>query len=273
MVGYIAKFKVNYSIPLIRGYIDARLYTPRPPYPSVLFQAERWSELTATTCLIRAPAVRGAQLPFGGSLVDGFLIWRANTRFTASPASMANSSAERQSAAGSRGGAPTSESVLSSDKRSSSSAPPFSLIYTRYTDATRHVPRGTCVYDARKRSPHGPPAAPGVAALAPLPLPFRELRALRRPGCNGNHRMTVEPPMARLGAARRSAALVDVSRVGVQCACIGAPAARRLTEGRSLPGDSTLVCAAYHQFPLILNRIQRTKPAPGHPTAAAPMCT
>jgi len=48
-----------------------------------------------------------------------------------------------------------------------------------------------------------------------------------------------------------------------------APAARGLTEGRSLPGDSTLVCAAYHQFPLILNRIQRTKPAPGHPTAAA----
>lgn len=40
------------------------------------------------------------------------------------------------------------------------------------------------------------------------------------------------------------------------------PTAARVTEGRSLPGDSTLVCAAYHQFPLILNRIQRTKPAP-----------
>ena len=40
------------------------------------------------------------------------------------------------------------------------------------------------------------------------------------------------------------------------------PTAPGVTEGRSLPGDSTLVCAAYHQFPLILNRIQRTKPAP-----------
>ena len=36
------------------------------------------------------------------------------------------------------------------------------------------------------------------------------------------------------------------------------PHCTRVTEGRSLPGDSTLVCAAYHQFPLILNRIQRT---------------
>lgn len=60
-------------------------------------------------------------------------------------------------------------------------------------------------------------------------------------------------------------------RVSCRCATrvCRAPAARRLTEGRSLPGDSTLVCAAYHQFPLILNRIQRTKPTPGHPTAAA----
>lgn len=53
--------------------------------------------------------------------------------------------------------------------------------------------------------------------------------------------------------------------VGVRRACIGPTAARRLTEGRSLPGDSTLVCAAYHQFPLILNRIQRTKPARPRP--------
>lgn len=65
--------------------------------------------------------------------------------------------------------------------------------------------------------------------------------------------------------------LVDVPLVGVgtRARVYRAPAARRLTEGRSLPGDSTLVCAAYHQFPLILNRIQRTKPAPSHPTAAA----
>lgn len=87
------------------------------------------------------------------------------------------------------------------------------------------------------------------------------------PGLQRQPRMTV----ASDGAARRG------FRRRVSCRCAmrvyRAPAARRLTEGRSLPGDSTLVCAAYHQFPLILNRIQRTKPAPGHPTAAAPMCT
>lgn len=52
------------------------------------------------------------------------------------------------------------------------------------------------------------------------------------------------------------------SRERIYACSAQGPTAPGVTEGRSLPGDSTLVCAAYHQFPLILNRIQRTKPAP-----------
>lgn len=95
--------------------------------------------------------------------------------------------------------------------------------------------------------------------LLSLPLPFRELRALRRPGFRAATVTTNDGSLCWRGVG---SLLVGVRRR----ACVEPPppppplSVRRLTEGRSLPGDSTLVCAAYHQFPLILNRIQRTKP-------------
>lgn len=109
---------------------------------------------------------------------------------------------------------------------------------------------------------HPVPRAPGSGSCS-SPSALSGVARPTPPGLQRQPRMTV----ASDGAARLSSTCVS-------CRCAmrvyRAPAARRLTEGRSLPGDSTLVCAAYHQFPLILNRIQRTKPAPGHPTAAAP---
>jgi len=99
-----------------------------------------------------------------------------------------------------------------------------------------------------------------------LPLPFALLGVARPAPARAATTGTTNDDS--LWMARR-----ETSSTCLSCWCATrvcrAPAARRLTEGRSLPGDSTLVCAAYHQFPLILNRIQRTKPAPGHPTAAA----
>lgn len=114
----------------------------------------------------------------------------------------------------------------------------------------------------------GPPCVPPPLPIGHrLSLPFalsgvRALYAARAAAATTNDdSLTVD------GAARNPRR----RRVSRRCATrvCRAPAARRLTEGRSLPGDSTLVCAAYHQFPLILNRIQRTKPTPGHPTATA----
>lgn len=80
---YIAEFKVNRSISLIRYYIDAYLYTPRPAYPPCYFKrnSSRDRRLTATTCPIPGFSLYRAYTPFDGSLVDDFLIWRANTRF------------------------------------------------------------------------------------------------------------------------------------------------------------------------------------------------
>ena len=71
--------------------------------------------------------------------------------------------------------------------------------------------------------------------------------------------------------------LYSLMYVHVSYAVVGyetcvSPDCTRPTEGRSLPGDSTLVCAAYHQFPLILNRIQRTNERASQPSSVILPC-
>lgn len=162
-------------------------------------------------------------------------------------------------------------------------SPVSSLIYTRYIDATRTYPPGghTCIY-ALKRPPR----------VRPLVRPSTLRRCPFGSCASYNIRVAALPTGNRGTDDSLCLMACGVLSPGVagsprRCAC-GARArayrpphtparARRLTEGRSLPGDSTLVCAAYHQFPLILNRIQRTKPAARTPRPPprrlAPVCT
>lgn len=214
--------------------------------------------------------------PFGGSLVDGFLIWRTNTLALRPRVSVANRSGAIGPATGTRR---IQSMCISSGKRSSpilpSPPPPtFSLIYTRYTDALRErVPRGTCnVYTrVNDRGYTLPPVCvcarvcvPGTALLS-LPLPFRELRALRRPGCRAATVTTNDGSLCWRGSLL----------VGVRRACVGPPPVRTPANRRQIsPGrlDACLRCLS--SVPLILNRIQRTKPVTTRPPhGGRPMCT
>lgn len=159
---------------------------------------------------------------------------------------------------------------ISSGKRSSFRTPlnPLSLIYTHYTDALREprgylgVPRARTY--ARKRSQLSPVCV--CAPLLSLPLPFRELRALRRPGCRAATVTTNDGSLCwrgvgslLVGVRRR----VRVSSHPPRCT----PANRRqISPGRL---DACLRCLSSVPINIKPHSANEARYHPDNPTAAA----